>query len=273
LLRALLGQFGRVCLSKLDKSLGSHSHKDFHVILSQDGEGLLFDVENSQALVSAESALAIDTWVCHSYEHQPDDSNKVVMALHLEPQWLMEWDRKTDGQVYRPFYSGPCIPLNEQARYHSDVLFQHMSLDDSPSSSKVEGLIIGFLRSLSDACAFQESSAKLLKVPVDARIRRAVSVIRSWNGSYFSLDELLETTGLSKARFFRLFKVETGLTPNSYFNTLRMEQAVREVALSSRNLEAIASDLGFESAANFTRFFRDQIGMAPSEYRKAVEVL
>jgi AraC family transcriptional regulator len=62
------------------------------------------------------------------------------------------------------------------------------------------------------------------------------------------------------------------LTPNVYWNTLRMEEALRQLATSSESLTAVACNLGFTTQSNFTRFFRDHAGVPPMLYREAVRI-
>ncbi len=46
---------------------------------------------------------------------------------------------------------------------------------------------------------------------------------------------------------------------------------MRDPAWSGQTLMKIAFSWGFNSAAHFTRSFRDQFGMSPREYRRATE--
>ena len=84
-----------------------------------------------------------------------------------------------------------------------------------------------------------------------------------------SLDEVARNVGLSRPHFFALFKEQTKLTPNVYWNTLRMEEALRQLQWSEEPLVSVACNLGFNSPGNFSRFFRDHAGVPPILYREA----
>jgi transcriptional regulator GlxA family with amidase domain len=75
--------------------------------------------------------------------------------------------------------------------------------------------------------------------------------------------------GLSRPHFFALFKEQMNLTPNVYWNTLRMNEAARRVQFSEESLVSVALHMGFTSQGNFSRFFRDHIGVPPTVYRLA----
>ena len=43
------------------------------------------------------------------------------------------------------------------------------------------------------------------------------------------MDELAREVGLSRPHFFKLFKMQMGITPNLYLNTLRAEHAIEDL--------------------------------------------
>ena len=47
---------------------------------------------------------------------------------------------------------------------------------------------------------------------------------------------MARSVGLSRPHFFTLFKEQMNLTPNVYWNTLRMEEAVRQLGESDESL-------------------------------------
>lgn len=59
------------------------------------------------------------------------------------------------------------------------------------------------------------------------------------------------------------------MTPNIYLNTLRMETAIERLTGSNDPVTSIGLDLGFASQASFTRFFATNVGVPPSDYRRA----
>ena len=70
-----------------------------------------------------------------------------------------------------------------------------------------------------------------------------------------------------------MFKEQTNLTPNVYWNTLRMEEAVRQLQWSQEPLISVACNLGFTTQGNFSRFFRDHVGVPPTLYREAARAM
>jgi AraC-like DNA-binding protein len=62
------------------------------------------------------------------------------------------------------------------------------------------------------------------------------------------------------------------ITPNIFWNMLRMEKALQQLQESDERLTEIAIDLGFSTQGNFSRFFREHIGVPPAVYRSAMRI-
>ncbi len=79
---------------------------------------------------------------------------------------------------------------------------------------------------------------------------------------------LARAAGYSEFHFLRLFRTAVGLTPADYVRKRRISEVVRRSAGGGSFAEA-AFALGFNSKENFTRAFRKEHGILPTEFRKA----
>ncbi|MEW6690786.1 MAG: AraC family transcriptional regulator, partial [Pseudomonadota bacterium] len=75
--------------------------------------------------------------------------------------------------------------------------------------------------------------------------------------------------GLSRSRFYDLFHLSTGHSPRAYLDMLCVESAIAKLSSGSAKIAQVSAELGFSAQSNFTRFFQQQVGIAPSEYRRA----
>ena len=91
-------------------------------------------------------------------------------------------------------------------------------------------------------------------------------------GGGFSFDDVARESHLSRPHFFYLFKQCTAVSPAIFFNTLRMESAFNQLTSADMTINAVANRLGFSEPHHFTRFFRQNLGIPPSEYRRTVEL-
>ena len=108
---------------------------------------------------------------------------------------------------------------------------------------------------------------------LDFRVRKAIQLMKANVCERISFDDVARSVGLSRPHFFALFKEQTNLTPNVYWNTLRMEEAVRQLQWSREPLISVACNLGFTTQGNFSRFFRDHVGVPPTLYREAARAV
>jgi transcriptional regulator GlxA family with amidase domain len=51
-----------------------------------------------------------------------------------------------------------------------------------------------------------------------------------------------------------------------------MEEAFSQLSAARTAVHAVANRLGFSEPHHFTRFFRQNLGIPPSEYRETVEL-
>jgi AraC-like DNA-binding protein len=84
-----------------------------------------------------------------------------------------------------------------------------------------------------------------------------------------SLEELAEIASLSPRHFSRQFQQRFGCTAYTYA-TGRRVAAARELLLDSNHrVLHVAHELGFPSIAIFSRWFKQQVGVSPRQYRSS----
>lgn len=73
---------------------------------------------------------------------------------------------------------------------------------------------------------------------------------------------------LATNSFARLFKENTGLSPQNYILKKRIELACKLLHHTSKSIEAIATETGFSNRYHFTRQFSSATHISPAKYRK-----
>ena len=86
----------------------------------------------------------------------------------------------------------------------------------------------------------------------------------------FTVQELADHVHLSRYYFTRLFKKETGHTPQEYVAIAKINYAKALLQTTTLTVAEIAETLSYSSSASFTNAFKAQIGVAPSKYRSAM---
>jgi AraC family transcriptional regulator len=276
-IRIFQGKFGRVALLDMDGPLVTHAHSQCHVLLKASGADTFFAVRDKLHPLTDETAVLVNSWEPHSYAHpNPDAPRTVILALYIEPIWLGGIETNLTSSGHPGFFQQPCVRISSQIRRLANELSMQMLYGEQPREQELETALSGLMMSVIDNFSGWRSFGSLMNgraPPVhDHRIRRAVSFMRSNIGAELDIDRLAQEACLSRAHFFKLFQQCTSLTPHVYANVLRMEAAIENLARTDAPLASISDRLGFSAQSHFTRFFQQHQGIAPSQYRRVVDV-
>jgi AraC-like DNA-binding protein len=82
-----------------------------------------------------------------------------------------------------------------------------------------------------------------------------------------TLADMADHAGLSESQFSHLFKQQTGHSPLSYFNQLKMQHACTLLTITQLSIKEVAHGLGYTDSYYFSRLFKKHVGMSPSDFR------
>ena len=82
-----------------------------------------------------------------------------------------------------------------------------------------------------------------------------------------ALDQLAAAFHLSYTHLCRLFKKETGSTIHSYIVEQRLNQAVKLLMFTDKNIRYIVDACGFPNQKSFSAAFKNKYGLTPKRYR------
>lgn len=84
-----------------------------------------------------------------------------------------------------------------------------------------------------------------------------------------SVRHCAETMNLSPNYFSDLLKSETGKNTQEHIHYYLIEKAKTILAGSTKSINEIAYELGFEYPQNFSKLFKQKVGISPTEFRAA----
>jgi len=282
----LEGRFGRIGLVEMDTALAVHVHHHIHLVAKAGGADTVFQVRGRGYPVTDDHAVLVDAWEPHCWVPQfrgPGLAGPPTLFLtfYLEPDWVRDRLGFPSGGRF-DLFAAPGTALDAAAtrliRCLADILFSTAPFGlDSRETGTVEDTVAALLSALVASRVARRSDharSAIRARPQDPRIRRAFGMLR--NGETLALDSLsldrvAREVGLSRPHFFQLFHACTGVTPGSVANAARMERAIGLLTHSSEPLGGMAMDLGYASQGNFSRFFKQQIGICPNSYRRAAQ--
>jgi AraC-like DNA-binding protein len=102
------------------------------------------------------------------------------------------------------------------------------------------------------------------------RVERARCFIHANSGRPISLEDVASHAALSRFHLTRSFAEVFGLPPLSYHRRLRLDDAARQLREDGISPTELAERLGYASLSAFTRAFRQNFGMPPSQARYAL---
>lgn len=85
------------------------------------------------------------------------------------------------------------------------------------------------------------------------------------------LKDISEALGYSYPYLSHTFSEETGLTLHDYYAQKRLQKAMEFLIEGKKSITQIAYALNFQSIHSFSRTFKKEIGVSPSEYQKLHE--
>jgi signal transduction histidine kinase/ligand-binding sensor domain-containing protein/DNA-binding response OmpR family regulator len=87
----------------------------------------------------------------------------------------------------------------------------------------------------------------------------------------FTVDALAERLTMSRGHLHRRLRDLLGETPTDVIRRVRLERAAQLLAGRSGSVSEVAYAVGFKSVSHFSKSFRDQFAMTPSQYAKSAD--
>lgn len=100
-------------------------------------------------------------------------------------------------------------------------------------------------------------------------ISKALHFIKDeFHNPEISIDSIAYHAGFSTDYFNHIFTAHTGFPIMTYVRYMRIKKAANLLRYTDQNIFDIALEVGYETHENFSRAFKKQYGMTPSEYRE-----
>jgi AraC-like DNA-binding protein len=269
-LRMFEGRFGRVVLRETVSGHESHSHDYHQLVIMYDGADRHYRIGGESALLTRNDILFINAQRAHATLSNETGASARLLVMNISPEWL--------SQTFPAMFRGENGPyprtldaVTPHIRKVADAMVIDMMNDRFLSADRLEFIVQELILSIIDSyIAKRRSTSPMWRGSkfADSRIRRAIALLRARPNKDVNMDDIATQVGLSRSRFYDLFQMCTGRSPREYLDMLCVETAITRLSTSDTKIADVSAELGFSAQSNFTRFFLNQVGASPSEYRR-----
>jgi AraC-like DNA-binding protein len=164
------------------------------------------------------------------------------------------------------------LPMEEMTATSTtlDLLFREALDDGFGRQAALDRLIEYFLiLTLRHVVATGQLQGGIFAALADPRLAHAVSAMHYQPGYPWTLNELADLSGMSRARFAVNFRETVGITPLDYLTDWRMSVA-QNLLKQGRPIKSVAAAVGYQSQAALARVFAKRIGLAPTNWTRQI---
>lgn len=167
------------------------------------------------------------------------------------------------------------IPYNEPFFYSGSseeykTLFNNMIHELRTRPAHYEEMIEMNLRQLFMTV---ERTRMERKPQINTFVQAEVSYAKKYFFEHYSeeinISDYAQSRHMSVSWFIRNFKQVTGVSPMQYILNLRIENAQMLLETTNYSVNEISSIVGYENQLYFSRIFKKQKGVSPTEFRKS----
>ncbi len=248
-----------------------HAHPTYgQVIFVRSGRGVM-NLEGSSVPFEGPCALLLPTECVHGLDYELDVDRWVVT---IELAYLTQVNGKLDEFI--GLWSQPrMIPLDDSA--DAAMSFYHLihGLKEELESDAVghvvgtEALLTTLLLMLVRKARVEaggSESATGNDVRLVDRFRKLIDLHFREN---LPVQEYASMMAISQVQLRAACASVADQSPTKMIHARIITEAKRDLIFGNLSVEQIAFGLGFADAAYFTRFFRREVGQAPSQFRAA----
>ena len=112
--------------------------------------------------------------------------------------------------------------------------------------------------------------SRITITPLDRQlVEKAIQIVEAnINETEFSVEELAGNLNISRSYFYKKMMKITGKKPIEFIRTIRMKRAQQLLAESQMQVSEIAYTLGYNSPKVFSKHFKEEFNMSPSEFMR-----
>lgn len=98
-------------------------------------------------------------------------------------------------------------------------------------------------------------------------LKKALEIVeKNISDPLFGVEKMADEMGMSRANLHRKLKGSTGFSPSDFIRSVRLKRAADLLRHQADSVSQIGFTVGFEDQSYFSKSFKKQFGVSPSEY-------
>lgn len=206
----------------------------------------------------------------HMVLYRPKEMQKYV--YYGKDQTEVYWVHFT-GRDVKMILRQYGIPEKEHVFYTGNSpafhrIFREMIQELQIARPHFQEMLAMQLRELFILISRQNVPGKKINLYTMAEMEQATHYFSEHFNDAISIEDYAASRHMSACWFIRSFKQYNGITPMQYVLNIRIANAQNLLLTTSNNITEIAAIVGYDNPLYFSRLFKKQTGVSPSEYRK-----
>ena len=252
-----------------DSDILAHWHKSLEISYTMSGKISEFTIGGIVHETNAGDILVINSNEVHSIwdEHNQTKALSLIFPYAFIKSEIPDYDNKSFRLTNRLAYSDLQREKLAELRGLLDRYFVVMESDGAEKARLLlKGMLyqILFLLDTHFSVPKTDQNRGSSSLPLISAITEHIDENLEKD---LALDQLAAAFHLSYTHLCRLFKKETGSTIHSYIVEQRLNQAVKLLMFTDKNIRYIVDACGFPNQKSFSSAFKNKYGMTPKRYR------
>lgn len=193
---------------------------------------------------------------------QIDNKTLDYRCINIQPDIMKKIVFEITNKDYMPCFTENVLFSNELALSVREL---HRMIMQEEKDFKKEEIFFFIMEQL--ITEYSNGDLSVNDRDVNAEINSVCEFLKSNYAKNITLNDLSDLTGISKYHLLRSFTRQMGISPYSYLEAIRINEAKKLLEQGVFPLE-VALKTGFTDQSHFTNFFKKFIGLTPKQYMK-----
>lgn len=258
-------------------SLDFHTHKEYELVLLHGGN-CRFLVGNQFFYLQPGQLLMLDGMTIHKAYVSGDPQDYERSVLRFDSDWIRPLLQDINLERLLNLFEENGSGLIRIFKKRDEAIIENMigeiatlvDLEENRlNEARLKLVVVQLLIQISiftDYIIRKDEGFRDEKTEIAEKVSNFL--FKNYHRS-ISIDDVSQAVNLSKSYMSHVFKEVTGHTIMTYLMQYRLSKARSQITQEPNQLiKVISQENGFESEAHFSRFFKKNIGLSPSQYKK-----